>query len=310
MSPRIVAVALLVIGHGTASAAESPDSAKALETIVVVGDTSVVEKLDGVGSATTIDASVLRLVGQTHIYETMVRVPGVWVSRGSGEEHLTAIRSPVFTGTGACGEFLYLENGVPIRPAGFCNINNLFEVNSEQAARIEVLRGAGSALFGSNALHGAINVVTPTSAEPGRLLVEGGPDDYVAGHLSASETLHDQLLRVDGLAINTDGYRYSTGHHEQKVTLTQLGPVAGFDVHTTLDWTNLDQQTGGFVVGYGAYKDDQLRKSNPNPDSYRDAWAWRFVSEWGRDARLRYRTEHHAVCAQLENGVPAAFSAG
>ena len=87
---------------------------------------------------------------------------------------------------------------------------------------------------------------------------------------------------MDGLAINTDGYRYSTGHHEQKVTLTQLGPVAGFDVHTTLEWTNLDQQTGGFVIGYGAYKDDQLRKSNPNPDSYRNAWAWRLVSAWDK----------------------------
>ena len=51
-------------------------------------------------------------------------------------------------------------------------------------------------------------------------------------------------------------------------------------MHTTLEFTNLDQQTGGFVVGYGAYKDDQLRKSNPNPQSYRNAWALRLVSAW------------------------------
>lgn len=300
MPPRIVAVALLVIGPVTASAA--PDIAKPIETIVVVGDTSVVEKLDGVGSTTTIDDDVLRLVGQTHIYETMVRVPGVWVSKGSGEEHLTAIRSPVFTGTGACGEFLYLQNGVPIRPAGFCNINNLFEVNSEQAARIEVLRGAGSALFGSNALHGAINVVTPTTAEPGRLWVEGGPNDYGAGRLSAGSTFGDQLLRIDGLVISTDGYRHSTGHHEQKATLTQLGPVAGFDVHTTLEYTNLNQQTGGFVVGYRAYKDGQLRKSNPNPDSYRDAWSWRLVSAWERslDAGVELTFTPYARRSKME----------
>ncbi len=236
------------------------------------------------------------LVGQTHIYETMVRVPGVWVSNGSDEEHLTAIRSPVFTGTGACGEFLYLENGVPIRPAGFCNINNLFEINSEQAARIEVLRGAGSALFGSNALHGAINVVTPTTAEPGRLSLEGGPDDYGAARLSASTTLRRSAaaLRRPGRST-TDGYRDSTGHDEQKVTLTQLGPVAGFDVHTTLEWTNLNQETGGFVIGYGAYKDDQLRKSNPNPESYRDAWSLAVRQRMGARTRLRHRIEHHAV---------------
>ena len=37
--------------------------------------------------------------------------------------------------------FLFLENGIPIRPTGFCNVNELFEVNSEQAQSIEVLRG-------------------------------------------------------------------------------------------------------------------------------------------------------------------------
>ena len=298
MSFRFAVVALLAICHVAGSAADTdgttrqstlPDNAipnaapAGIEELVVTGNSSVVERLSGVGSATTIDADTLRLVGQTHIYETMVRVPGVWVSKGSEEEHLTAIRSPVYTGTGACGEFIYLENGVPIRPAGFCNINNLFEVNSEQAARLEVLRGAGSALFGSNALHGAINVVTPTLAEPGRLLLEGGPDDYGAVRLSVSAMADEQLLRFDGVGVSTNGYRDATGHDEQKVTLTQLGPVAGWDVHTTFDWTNLNQETGGYVVGYGAYKDNQLRKSNPNPESYRDAWAIRFVSEWRRE---------------------------
>jgi iron complex outermembrane receptor protein len=253
-----------------------------IEEIVITGDSSVIERQGGVGSATQLDRDVLQLIGATHIYETMVRVPGVWVSRGSEEEHLTAIRSPVFTGTGACGEFLYLENGVPIRPEGFCNINNLMEVNSEQAASLEVLRGASSALFGGNALHGAINVVTPTTYDPARVLVEGGPYDY--GHLAVtgSANVDEQLLRVDGQGTSTNGWRDSTGHHEQKITLTQLGPIDGFDVHTTLDWTNLNQETGGYVVGHNAYKHED-RDSNPNPESYRDAWAVRFVSDWGHE---------------------------
>ena len=279
---------LLLAGRSVAHAANRPadDSTttqRKIEEIVITGDASIADQLNGVGSTTKIDAATLRLVGQTHIYQTMVRVPGVWVSKGSEEESLTAIRSPVFTGPGACGEFLYLENGVPIRPAGFCNINDLFEINSEQAASIEVLRGAGSALFGGNAMHGAINVVTQTAAEPGRLLLEAGPDDYGAARASISTTAGEQLLRFDGMGVTTNGYRDATGHDEQKITLTQLGPVAGFDVHSTFEWTNLNQETGGYVVGYGAYKDNQLRKSNPNPESYRDAWALRFISEWRRE---------------------------
>ena len=83
------------------------------------------------------------------------------IQRGSGQESLTALRSPVLTGAGACGAVLVLEDGIPIRPVGTCNVNELFEVNVEQAAAIEVLRGPGSVLYGSSAVHGIINVIPP-----------------------------------------------------------------------------------------------------------------------------------------------------
>ncbi|MDG2457165.1 MAG: TonB-dependent receptor, partial [SAR86 cluster bacterium] len=36
-----------------------------------------------------------------HPKQIFRRVPGVWISRGSGQEHLTSMRSPVLTGPGA-----------------------------------------------------------------------------------------------------------------------------------------------------------------------------------------------------------------
>ena len=87
--------------------------------------------------------------------------PGVYVQRGSGAESLGAIRSPVLTGAGACGAFLMAEDSLPIRPVGFCNLNEMFELNYEQASVVEVLRGPGSALFGASAVHGIVNVLTP-----------------------------------------------------------------------------------------------------------------------------------------------------
>ena len=111
------------------------------------------------GSWSAIDADEVDLIGAAHPSEALMRVPGVWVTHNSGQEHLTAIRSAVLSGPGACGEFLFMENGIPVRPAGFCNVNNLFEMNTEQAGRIEVWRGPASAVLGGNALHGAINVM-------------------------------------------------------------------------------------------------------------------------------------------------------
>ena len=107
----------------------------------------------------------IQLVDPTHHAELLNRVAGVMIQRGSGQESLTAIRSPVLTGAGSCGAFLFLENGVPIRPVGFCNVNVLYEVNTEQAQAIEVLRGPGSALYGSSAMHGTVNVIQPSPAE-------------------------------------------------------------------------------------------------------------------------------------------------
>jgi outer membrane receptor for ferrienterochelin and colicin len=60
----------------------------------------------------------------------------------------------VLTGPGSCGSFLLLEDGIAVRPTGFCNVNELFELPSEQAEAIEVIRGPASALYGSNAVHG------------------------------------------------------------------------------------------------------------------------------------------------------------
>ena len=50
-------------------------------------------------------------------------------------------------------------------------------MNTEQAAAIEVWRGPASAVLGGNALHGAINVITPIP-EQSLIALEAGPDEF------------------------------------------------------------------------------------------------------------------------------------
>ena len=255
-----------------------PEAAPELEEIVVVADGSVRSRQGDLGSVTTVDAEALDLVRANHVHETLARVPGVWVQRGSGHEHLTAIRSGVLAGPGACGEFLYLENGIPIRPAGFCNINNLFEVNTEQAAAIEVVRGPASALFGGNALHGVVNVVARRGTAPPALSVEFGPYDYHQAR--AGGTLGQ--VHLDVHSTHSGGYRDATGFGQQKASLSHAFETGAWEVSNLLSATLLNQETGGFVRGYRAYDDDDLRDTNPNPEAYRDAWSLRAISEWAR----------------------------
>ncbi len=276
-------VVTLLVAAGSAPRAFAQQDDQAIEEILVLGDGAMTSRLGGMGSWSVLDGEEIALIGATHINETMNRVPGVWITRGSGQEHLTAIRSAVLTGPGACGGFLYLEDSVPIRPAGFCNINNLFEVNSEQARGIEVWRGPASAVLGGNALYGAINVLTDLP-EGNSITAEGGPYDYyrLEGKFSKTLGAHRFGASINGMSEN--GYRDDTGYDQQKASFAHATEVGDWSVFNTLNWTNLNQETGGFVFGRKAYEDSDLRKTNPNPEAYRDAWSLRVASHWTSDS--------------------------
>ena len=273
---RLAAV-LFGVSAASALGASTPEDAE-LEEVIVRADASVALRQGDVGSATTIDADAVRLTRANHPNELLVRVPGVWITRGSGHEHLTAIRSGVYAGAGACGEFLFLENGIPIRPAGFCNVNNLFELNTEQAATVEAVRGPASALFGGNALHGAINTVTASGADGWGGSLEAGPYNYLQARFGDGS----ENWRVNAVSTATSGYRDDTGYGQQKATFGARAALAGWAAITTWTVTLLNQETGGYVLGFNAY-DSAAKRSNPNPEAYRDAWSARAASVWRRD---------------------------
>ena len=132
-----------------------------IERITVTATRTGQNILDVAGNIGWIDDESLRLIEQQHINQALVRIPGGWISRGNGQEHLTAIRSPVLTGAGGCGAFFIAQDGLSLRAPGFCNVNQLFDANTEQVSSLEVLRGPASTMYGSNAVHGVINVLTP-----------------------------------------------------------------------------------------------------------------------------------------------------
>lgn len=255
-----------------------------IEELQVIGQRTLAPEFSSVGNFTRLDAATIDRTAAVHPNEAMVRVPGVWVARNSEQEHLTAIRSAVLSGPGACGAFLLLENGVPIRPAGFCNVNNLFELNLERADAIEVVRGPASALYGGNALHGVINVVAPmpSADAQNRMLIEAGPWQYLRANLDVSASAGTHDFRTVLQATRTDGWRDETGHEQVKMNLgweTQLGD---WQASTLFSTTRLNQDTGGYVLGFEAFQDSELRTSNPNPEAYRKAWAMRLSSELSR----------------------------
>ncbi len=236
-------------------------------------------------SATTVSGAAVSDIGATHPNELFQRVPGAWISRGSGQEQLTAIRSPVLSGTGACGAFLWSEDGVPIRPVGFCNVNNLFELDTDQAAAVEVLRGPGTALQGSNALHGVINVRTRSAfdAPTEFLSVDVGPHEYRRVQASGTRGDEQAAWRGEVGVTSTGSFRADEGFEQQKIRLRRDMRTQDSEWNTSLSLSNLRQDTAGFIVGKDAYRDSDLRRGNLNPEAFRNAWSARLASRYHHD---------------------------
>ncbi len=271
--------ALLLIAAGI-----TPTTAadiEGIDEIVVTSQRREQALGDHAGNVAVLDAATIAAVGHQHIHELMSRAPGVWLSRGSGQEHLTSIRSPVLTGAGSCGGFLFLEDGIPIRPAGFCNVNQMFELNTEQADRIEVIRGPGSALYGSNALHGIINVLTPEVGRERRSMaaIETGSNDYLRLRASWSGGGETPLL-ASLVVSDDDGFRDESGYSQAKLNLKRDWQLPASRLTTAFSATDLDQDTAGFIFGEDAYKDPDLNRENLNPEAFREASSQRLYGIW------------------------------
>lgn len=272
-----------------------------LETLLLAGLTEVVVTaqrrpeplLEVAGSVSRVSPRTDGRLDLDHYAAALNTVPGVFVQRGSGQESLIAIRSPVLTGAGACGAFLLLEDGMPLRPTGFCNVNEMFEVNTSQAAAIEVLRGPASQSYGANGVHGAINVVTPNVADlaPAQMSLESGSDDFLGVRVS----LAGDRLALQAMLRRDDGFREDSPVEEYKWNLAFDETRDGGQLKLRLAATRLDQRTAGFVRGFEAYRDPVLRLSNPNPEAFRDAESQRASIRWIRETCDDCREEWRAI---------------
>ncbi len=281
MRNLLVLAALLPLG----AKAEEPTTPP--EDIVVTATREPISVRVAPASVSRLDGHDFASVGAKHQAELLNRAAGVYVQRGSGAESLAAIRSPVLTGAGACGAFLVAEDSLPIRPVGFCNLNEMFEVNYEQADSVEVLRGPGSALFGASAVHGIINTITPSARYLPRLFVggESGSDSFKRISLGAAHSFgldSEPSIAAYGVATRAPGWRDASGVDELKLNLLSDLDVGGGQLRLRATGTVLNQETAGFIQGFNSYRDESLARSNPNPEAFRDASSARVSAHFER----------------------------
>jgi len=228
--------------------------------------------------------SAIREAGAAHPSEIMRQVPGAWVNVTGGEGHQTAIRQPLTTSP----VYLYLEDGIPTRSTGFFNHNALYEINLPQADRIEVTKGPASALYGSDAVGGVIDVGT-RAPSPERSLeasLEAGSFGWQRLLVSGSDVFGANGVRADLNLTRTDGWRDATDYDRQSGTIRWDRTLGSGSLRTVATFSNIDQSTAGSsAISEGDYYNNPT--VNYTPISYRKVRAFRLSTEY---ARLNDRT--------------------
>jgi vitamin B12 transporter len=195
-------------------AAQQPDSIRGdtarLATTVVTATTLDVPAVAPSAPATVITEQELRARGATTLAEVLATVPSAAPTRSGS---FGATTSLFFRG----GERDYVQvlvDGVPINdPGGDVDLANL---SLENVERIEVVRGPASALYGSEAMTGVIQLFTregrgPVSlqvgARAGTFETREGEASVQAGSERASVTLAAARTQTDGILAFNNRYR-------------------------------------------------------------------------------------------------------
>lgn len=226
--------------------------------------------------------------------DVMRRLPGVDVAQSGG----LGQQSSLFIRGTESRHVLLLIDGIRLNQAGITGSSDLSQIPLSLVQRIEYIRGARSAVYGSDAIGGVVNIITGRS-QPGTTLTAGvGSNGYQSYDGSTQQMLGDATkLTLAGNYTYTKGYDvvagypndYSPAQHDRD----------GFMSKTL--YGNLEHQfsdeLSGFVRGYGfdnrtAYDGSYTYDNNSNIIGLADT---RQLYSQTRDTGLRFNRDFYST---------------
>jgi len=150
---------LLIIGQCVFAQNEvKQDTTKSqeLENVFITANRTATLRKETPVAISKITAKTINETKATAVYEIINKTPGVLMVNLGNEQHMMSIRQPMTTNA----YYLYLEDGLPIRPMGIFNHNALLEINQYNLQSIEVVKGPVSSLYGPEAVGGTINLIS------------------------------------------------------------------------------------------------------------------------------------------------------
>lgn len=176
------------------------------EVISVASRIDFLKKDELTSPVSVIDTDEIGQRDQAYIADLLRTIPGAAVNRSGPAGSLTQIR---IRGAEA-NHVLVLIDGVKVSNPNTGEFD-FASLRAKDIARIEVLRGEQSALWGSDAIGGVINIITraQSTQEQYDLSVEAGSFATLEGQVSAVIPVQGAALSINGNGFTTDGYDVS-----------------------------------------------------------------------------------------------------
>lgn len=203
--------------------------------IVVIATRSETLDTDLAMSVHSIGEDEMSLDNGQHPAESLNSLAGVHIEQlSNGQGHKTAIRMPVNTS----GYYLFLQDNIPLQSAAFFNHNALWWSSfNSGVSRMEVLKGAGTALHGSGAVAATINVLSkPVDFDGDNFLsLTLGEDNYQKVQASTSNSINQQSgYRVSASHLSNGGWRDHTASTRSEINFRHELELSNDSKLTTL----------------------------------------------------------------------------
>jgi outer membrane receptor protein involved in Fe transport len=145
---------IIVANNSKMNISLSPSNLE-LQSVVVTANRAAALRTESPIAISRLSPKLIDESKASMVNELINKTPGVIMPSYNNEQHAMAIRQPM----GTSAYYLYMEDGIPIRPLGVFNHNALLEINQFAISSIEVVKGPVSSIYGPEAVGGAVNFI-------------------------------------------------------------------------------------------------------------------------------------------------------
>jgi outer membrane receptor protein involved in Fe transport len=252
-----------------------------LQQIVVTGNREAALRTESPMAISRLTLKQIDEAKATALFEIINKTPGVMMVNLNNEQHMMAIRQPMTTNA----YFLYMEDGVPIRPIGVFNHNSILEFNQFAISSVEVVKGPVSSIYGPEAVGGAVNFIThrPTSVPTAKIGVQADQWGYQRLQYGVGGMKGKFGVYVGGFVSRQRNAWMTSSDYDKNAVNVRL------EYHFTpksrliyaLSYNNYDSQTSGSVDSVAFYN---RRYVSTTDFTYRKSYSLRsrltFEKDW------------------------------